>query len=91
MANVVAAAPDAYYEGMTATEIAQLANVGGYAVNGDAGSVAPGALVTIGINSMVWTTTAASDGSFAVLVSASAGDTVTITTDLGRSETLTAQ
>jgi hypothetical protein len=76
---------------MTATEIAQLANVGGYTVNGDAGSVASGAVVTITINSMVWTTPAASDGSFAVLVSASAGDTVTITTDLGRSETLTAQ
>jgi hypothetical protein len=91
MANVVAAAPDAYYQGMTATEIAQLMNVGGYSVNGDAGSVASGAAVTITINSTVWTTTAASDGSFALLVSASAGDTVTITTDLGRSETLTAQ
>jgi len=91
MATVVAAAPDAYYEGMTAAEIAQLINVGGYKVTGDAGSVAPGALVTITINSTVWATTASTDGSFAESVDAGPGDTVTISTDLGRSETTTVQ
>jgi hypothetical protein len=91
MANLVSTAPDAYYQGMTATEIAQLLSVGGHAVFGDAGSVAPGAVVTVTVNSEIWTKTANSDGSFALLVSASTGDTVTVTTDLGRSETVTAQ
>jgi hypothetical protein len=91
MAHVVAAAPDVYYEGMTAAEIAQLINVGAYGLSGDAGAVAPNAVVTIIIDALLWTTTADSDGSFSALVDASPGDTVTVTTDLGRSETLTAQ
>ena len=86
-------APDAYYAGLTATEIGQLLFIGDYAVTGGAGAVAPNAAVTITNTTAGGTATvnAHSDGSFgAPFPGVTPGDMVQITTDLGRDETITA-
>jgi len=85
--------PNEYFAGLTETEIGQLVNLGGYAVTGAAGAVAPNAIVTIRNTNTdaSLTRTARVDGSFKTLMNITAGDILEITTNLGRSETITAE
>jgi hypothetical protein len=86
-------APDEYFVGLTEEEIAQLINYRQYVVSGTAGSVAPGALVTLtNTNTSATLTTKANiDGSFGVLFGVVAGDNVQLTTNFGRSDSLVAE
>lgn len=83
-------APNEYFVGLTAEEISQLVNVDGFVVSGTAGSVAPGALVTLtNSNTGVSLVTKAKiDGSYAVIYKATSGDTIEVTTNYGRSDSL---
>ncbi|MFT5358588.1 MAG: hypothetical protein ACI9KE_005827, partial [Polyangiales bacterium] len=85
--------PDEYFAGLTAAEIASvLGYFNNATVSGPAGTVAPFAEVTLTNEELaaVVTTTAASDGSFSAALAAASGDTIRITTDLGRDETIMA-
>jgi len=94
MASLEQTHPSIYFTGMTANEIADsnflfLDNPNN--VVGGAGSVAPGAFVTVShtVTGLMASVAAAMDGSFKLSFPTDSGDELELTTDLGRQDTLT--